>query len=484
MSSSFSERKPLYIYADQLLCLLALTGMAVWRSGARALGLTIAAVLAGVIVDMICCRMTRKVYNPRDLSTICTGLCLAMMSPVTLHYGLIIFGAALALGVKHIFGGKDNYIFNPAAVAFAFLIICYPGRMLLFPPIDIIPPLFGESALILVHGLESSLLHIGAIPSLTPIDLLIGSFAGPMGTTHVLIIIVCAVCLMCRRSVSPVVTISCLSIIAISRLLFPVHDDIINALVYELVGGYLLFGLLFLANDPQTLPKTAFGRLYYGILLGIFTIAFRAGSEGWFIFALLASNTLASRMDVAAESTRDRVNLFRENLKKRLSAYERFREDAKAGVTPALDLTVTQEIVLSPSDYDMPPINNKVIKVKRKKRNVLTVVIEKLGSLKKNPEERHGGEVIPHDSYTDERRPNFVFAAFAALFDSFKRQPKKPPPPLEIITTVENYEDLAPDVSDISISDFEEIADDITKIEDKILEFSEFPENPGKEEML
>ncbi|MCL2108404.1 MAG: RnfABCDGE type electron transport complex subunit D [Oscillospiraceae bacterium] len=490
------ERKPRHIYADQLLCLLVLLGMAVLKSGTRALGLAAFAVMSAVIVDWLCCRLSKKGYTFADLSTISTGLCLALMSPAVLPYSFIVFGSSLAIGVKHIFGGKDNYIFNPTAVAFAFLIICYPGRVLAFPAVgetQSLFPLWAESLFTRADSIEFLLLRMGSFPPIAPVDFLIGNFVGPIGTTHVLIILVSAVCLLFRRSISPVVTIACLSVITIFRLLFPIYDDIIGGLGREIFGGYLFFALIFLANDPQTVPKTIFGRLYYGILLGVFTIIFRGANdglmrgkvEGWFIFAILASNTFSCRMDIIAAKNRDFVYKIADYLNEKLTAYERFSEDAKKGNTP--NLFDTQEIEIEPSNYDMPPIDNKIIKVRRKKRNVLAFVIEITRSLLnklKRPRQNlpppintsSGG--VSGTSTTPPKTPPFFLAAFAALFESMKKpfdillaKPAETSPvpmiAMESITAEPAEEDEVEveNTAEMKITDFEEIAADCAEFE-------------------
>ncbi|MDR2531323.1 MAG: RnfABCDGE type electron transport complex subunit D [Oscillospiraceae bacterium] len=497
--TSFFKRKPRHIYGDQLLFLLVLLGMAVLQSGTRSFGLAFVAVLTSVAVDILCCYFTRKIYNPRDLSTFTSGLCLALMSPATLPFSLLVFGSALAIGVKHIFGGKDNYIFNPTAVAFAFLIICYPANMLLFPAVGENLPLLGDVPVPTSVGIENFLLRRGAFPAIAPLDILLGNFPGPIGTTHVLIIIISAVCLLLRRSVSFVVTVSFLSVITISRLLFPLYDDVIGALVRELVGGYLLFALLFLANDPQTIPKTVFGRLYYGVLLGVLTIVFRGGDdgifksrvEGWFIFALLIANSLSCRMDIAAARVSAGAARLADSLKEKLSAYERFSEDAKSGKIYDGDLTATMEIDLDLSNYHMPAIDNKVIKINRKKRNLLTYVIELAGSLREKTR-NNAALPIPY-SDADERKTPFVVTSFKTLFESIKSTfAKKSPETVETAPLI-NISDVLTDVepepepekeTEIDITDFEEIAKDIIKIENKP-EFTENIENSeNSEDML
>ncbi|MCL2020324.1 MAG: RnfABCDGE type electron transport complex subunit D [Oscillospiraceae bacterium] len=485
--SSFFSRKPRHIYGDQLLFLLVLLGMAVLGSGTRSLGLAVLAVLTSVIVDILCCYFTRKVYNPRDISTLTSGVCLALMSPATLPYSLLVFGAALAIGIKHIFGGKDNYIFNPTAVAFAFLIICYPTNMLLFPNTGEILTIFGEVPLPVNVGLENHLLLRGEFPTLGVLDFLIGNFPGPIGTTHVLIILISAVCLFLRRSVSFIVTVSCLSVITIIRLLFPLYDDLIGALVRELFGGYLFFGLLFLAGDPQTLPKTTFGKLYYGVLLGVLTIVFRGSAdgiftgrvEGWFIFALLIGNALSYRMDIVSMKVSAGVTRFSESLREKLTAYEHFSNDAKAGKIFSGDLTATMEIDLTLSNYDMPRIDNKVIKINRKKRNLLTFVIELKGSLQEKAKLKKKKDESFSSDNGDEYKPSFILASFKALLNSiagifsiFKGKSQ----PAATSSDAEDLKDKAESdaaskaekSSDIDIADFLEIADTIAEVEANI----------------
>ena len=116
------------IYGDQLICLCALLIMAVWRWGLRALVICGASVIVSIIADRLFCKMTGKTYNPKDLSTVVSGMCLGLLMPATVEYGYIIFGAALAMGIKHIFGGKNNYIFNPACVSYAFWLSAGPLR--------------------------------------------------------------------------------------------------------------------------------------------------------------------------------------------------------------------------------------------------------------------------------------------------------------------------------------------------------------------
>lgn len=357
-------RKPRSVYGDQILFMLAITVMAVFRYGARAAAVCGVAVVCCVLTDMIGCFLSKKEYSFKDLSTIAYGLALSLMLPASVPYYIVAVGSLLTITVKHIFGGKDNYIFNPAAVSIAFLIMCYPQQVLLYPTSSAGLELFDTSNAVLTNGIESLFIKTGAIPALTPLEILMGNFAGPMGTTHILILAVCMVCLILRRSVSLAATVGGMGVMAVlSYLLNPSLDD----LTFRFISGFVLFGFIFLANDPQTLPLTNGGRLIYGLLLGAITVAFRntAQIEGVFVFSLLVTNALALYLDRLYFNICTGVKRLASYLKENLGTFERVSKNVKQGKTPAL--TDTQEIIAEPVNFNMPPIDSKVTKVKRKR---------------------------------------------------------------------------------------------------------------------
>lgn len=372
------QRKQKSIYADQLICLIALMGVSVWQSGWRALVICLISVFTCMLSDAVFCRMTKKVYNPKDLSTIASGLCLALMMPASVPYGIVLGGALIAMGTKHIFGGKDNYIFNPTCAAIAFLIICFPSEMLFYPQRGVQPEIFGASTG-LVQGIESYLLKIGTAPAVSFTDMLIGNYVGPLGTTHFLILAVCGICLFARRSVSGFVTIFGLGSYFALTALFPVYTSIADTIKLELMGGYLLFGFLFLASDPQTVPKTVPARIVYGLIIGIIGCLFRhfGKVEGSFIFILLIANVVSLHLDVICAAALRNIRRGTSYLFRNMGRYERLKEDAARGGSKK-KLTDTMEIIVPLTNYNMPPIDNKVTKIKRKKTSFLTRQVENI----------------------------------------------------------------------------------------------------------
>lgn len=367
---SFFGRKYHSVYGDQLVCLCALLIMAVWRWGFKALLLCAVSVLVSVFTDYICCIMTKKTYNPKDLSTIVSGMALCLMMPATLPYRYIVFGAAFAMAVKHIFGGKNNYVFNPACLSFAFMAVCWPSIVLMFPKIGDEIPLFGAYQGTLSSGLESYLVKLGTAQALSAEDILLGNFLGPMGTTHVLILMVCGVCLMFRRALSPTITLTTIAAFVGVSFLFPVHDDVQLSIVIELICGNLLFGLLFLASDPQTMPRSALGKVYYGIITGILMVIFRhlTNTETSFAFVLLIANAVSLHIDLFAEKTVAGIKHFAKWVKTTSGSFERARSEAQREAAPEEKKALgdTQEIIVPLMNYNMPAVDNKIIKAAKK----------------------------------------------------------------------------------------------------------------------
>lgn len=399
-------RKYKSVYGDQLVCLIALLIMAVWRWGLRALMLTVVSVAVSMLADLICCRLTRKTYNYRDLSTVVSGMCLALMMPASISYTYLIFGSALAMGIKHIFGGKNNYVFNPACLSYAFLAVCWPSQILMYPKIGETIPVFGEYSGTLSSGMEFYLVRLGTTQQLSSLDILLGNFLGAIGTTHVLILVVCGICLMFRRALSPIITLVTFGTFAALSLLFPAYDNIRSAIIIELISGNLLFGLIFLANDPQTMPRSALGRVFYGIIMGALLVIFRhmTQTETSFVFVLLIANAASLHIDRFADKTIVvTVNTFKW-LKNSAGSYERVKKRAQNG-DPSEKKTLgdTQEIIVPLMNYNMPAVDNKIIKAAKKPpkiikgKNSVPMIKEEsfFSSLRKNFGKARGGKRSP-----------------------------------------------------------------------------------------
>lgn len=397
-------RKPRSVYADQILLMLAVMVLSIYIYGFRSLVVCICSVACCAITDMIGCFLCKKEYSFKDLSNVAYGMAVALMLPACVEYYIVVIGAVLAITVKHIFGGKDNYIFNPAAVAIAFLIICYPQQVLMYPELGTELPIFSAMDVPHVSSIESSFIKNGALPNLSMLDIFMGNFSGPMGTTHILVLLVSGVCLLFRKSISLAATIGGVGSMALISFLLTGSVDIV---VFRFISGFVLFGFIFLASDPQTLPVTTGGRFIYGLSLGIIATIFRnsASIEGIFVFALLITNALSLYLDRLWFDIKRLVKQAATYLKNNLGSFERMSMDAKQGKTHSL--IDTQEIIMQPVNYNMPPIDNKVTKVKRKKKLGFAEIKESFAELfKKKNKPVNKREVSHGNSETDKAEEN------------------------------------------------------------------------------
>ena len=88
---------------------------AIWLYGFRVLAVTAVSVAACVFFEWGYRRMMKKDNTVRDCSAVLTGLLLAMVSPPTVPYWVIVLGALFAIVVvKQLYGGIGKNFLNPS----------------------------------------------------------------------------------------------------------------------------------------------------------------------------------------------------------------------------------------------------------------------------------------------------------------------------------------------------------------------------------
>lgn len=353
MKSIFS-REPRQIYTERLVFMAALIIPAVFLMGLRVLlvcGLSLGFCMAA---DYLCCRLRHIKYDPNDAAVPFWALGAAMLMPSSIPiFQIAVSSVIIVVLGKHIFGSSDNIIFSPVAVAAAFLIVCYPAEMLSFPKAGEHYPVFSYYAGSLTRGLEYTM-KLGLVPADTPFNILLGNIPGAIGTVHILIIAVCGVCLLIRRSNSISAVVSCILTAGALAFAYPRVDcGGLMSVFYEFSSGYMLFGIVFIFAEPYTLPKKLPARVLYGIAMGYAVMMFRnfGQTEGSFVFAMLIVNALGCCFDT----------LF-DNLSYWQKTYVNSFEHNKTNVQHGnVKLTDTQEIVLPEKyRYNTPPINSEI----------------------------------------------------------------------------------------------------------------------------
>ena len=134
-------------------------------------------------------------------------------------------------------------------------------------------------------------------------------------------------------------------------------------------SGNILFGMLFLASDPQTSPVTFLGKIYYGMIIGILLVVFRhlTKTDSSFVYVLLIANAVSLHIDLFAENTKKGIKTAVKWLKNTSGSFERVRKEAQRDKPADREsLGDTQEIILPPVNYNMPAVDNKIIKAAKK----------------------------------------------------------------------------------------------------------------------
>ena len=175
--------------------------MACFLYGVRPLLLCGIAMLTGNLCDRLVSLLRHRVYQDSDLSNESFGLVIALLMPVTVDIYVLV--AAVLAGVligKEIFGGYGSYPFHPAAVGYVIAAVSWPEQVFQYPQPYTAIPLWDASA-VPVSDTISRTLRSGGILNLSPISLVLGEYAAPMGTGAALVILACGLVLWTQKDV-------------------------------------------------------------------------------------------------------------------------------------------------------------------------------------------------------------------------------------------------------------------------------------------
>ncbi len=359
---SAPARDPRKVYTERFIFMLALLIPAAYLMGARVLVISAVSVAAAFVFDMLFCRLRKIPFDAKDCCVPFWALSAAMLMSSGISLWLVVLSSFIivALG-KHVFGEADNIIFSPAAISAAFLIICYPIDMLYYPKSGEIYPLFSEFNGVFTRGIEYTM-KLGLAPTNSVMDILMGAVPGAFGAVNIMIILVCGICLLIRRSNSVSAVVSCLVTAGVLAFAYPRADvSGLMSVFYEFSSGYFLFGVFFMAAEPYILPKCLGGRIIYGVVLGYTVMMFRnfGQTEGSFIFALLIVNALSGCFDTIVEN----ISYWKKSY---INSYEQNKTEVQHG---SVKLTDTQEIVLPEKyRYNTPPVDGEIKKHRRRAR--------------------------------------------------------------------------------------------------------------------
>ncbi|HRR96287.1 MAG TPA: RnfABCDGE type electron transport complex subunit D [Candidatus Ratteibacteria bacterium] len=262
---------------------------AIWFFGLYSLKIIVVSIVSCVLSELLSQIIFKKKIRIFDGSAIITGILLAFVLPPRIPLWVVGFGGFLAIFlIKEIFGGIGFNIFNPALASRAILLACFPVFM--------------------THWIQPFDYSIDAITTATPLTILkenfsqqlpslwqmfIGIRAGCLGETSVLLLLLGAIFLLCRKVITLHIPVSYILTVAILSVIFKQN------VAMQVMAGGLILGAFFMATDYVTSPLTKKGKIIFGIGCGIITFLIRLkGSypEG-VCYSILFMNMLVPLID-------------------------------------------------------------------------------------------------------------------------------------------------------------------------------------------
>ena len=250
-----------------------------------------------------------------------SGMLIPMIMPVDIPLWMVAISTifAVVLG-KEVFGGTGMNILNPALLARAFAFFAYPvfisgDKVWVNTKVDGVDaaidgfsgatPL-GELATTVGQGLNSGLPileHFTDGSKFGMMGSLIGNYAGSVGETSAIAILIGAVILIAtgigswRIMLSMAIGGLCMGLIFNA---FPANDFMALNPVHHLLLGGFMFGMVFMATDPVSASQTNTGKYIYGFLTGFLAIMIRVFNPAYpegVMMAILFMNVMAPLID-------------------------------------------------------------------------------------------------------------------------------------------------------------------------------------------
>ncbi len=257
------------------------------------------------VVDLFLVYLRGQSLYFKDISSVVLVITIAMAMPASASANLLLTASLFAIIIiKHPFGGRGNNIFSLAAAGFSFVLLNFPTVFNHYPaPFDHQTTYVAGG-----QGLYSStltVLNTGAMPTTSIFDMLIGNLPSAMGAGFVLVVLASGIYLAFQKRVTLTVTLSfAVGLFILSSIFNRTDGYFLSAGLYELLGGYTLYGAVFFASAVELTPKSFGGRIIYGLVLASLTVLFR--NIGYYnsglCFAVLIANSITDLCDRGASS--------------------------------------------------------------------------------------------------------------------------------------------------------------------------------------
>lgn len=281
--------------------------------GARVWMLCGIAILTAKAVDVAVSMIRRTDFDSTDHSSELSALIFTLMLPVNIPVYVMVTSIVLAVAVgKHMFGGRDVYPFNLAALTMCCAAVNWPDKVFsAVAPFAKVDLLSGYTAQATISN--ASLIKDGGVPPYSTFDMLVGNYPGVMGADFVIVIAVIGLFMIARRKITWHIPVTFLVTCAAIAYLFPrVYGfSRLESISLEMLNGSVFFVALFMLADPATTPKTPKAKVVFGFLTAVLAMIFRyVGSfDIGTCFALLLVNTLEGYIERICSGKKVKIEL-------------------------------------------------------------------------------------------------------------------------------------------------------------------------------
>ena len=280
----------------------------------HALILIAACVISCVAAEWLCNLIRKKPNSLDDFSAVVTGIILALSLPPNLPVWAAVIGGIFSITIgKMVFGGLGSNIFNPAMVGRTFLTVSFGVLMTTWTvpaTIDPAMPAVAQENILNARTQATPLAWSKlAIKNELGADIysekqfkstFTGEVGGCLGETSVIALLIGALYLLIRRTISYHVPLAVLA----TAFVFAGIAYLIDSYVYvqpffHLTSGGLFLCAFFIATDPVTAPLTRRGMWIFGIGVGAITMLIRIVGEypEGVMFSVLLMNALTPLID-------------------------------------------------------------------------------------------------------------------------------------------------------------------------------------------
>ncbi|WP_319417204.1 RnfABCDGE type electron transport complex subunit D [Marispirochaeta aestuarii] len=282
----------------------------VYQFGLSSLTVLLVSIASCLLFEYFAGRATGR-FTLNDGSAFLTGLLVGMNMPGTIPLYIPVIASAFAiLVVKWTFGGLGRNWMNPALAGRVFVFFSWTGDMTTWPVpralrldavtmstplssiktglLELTEPVSGPMALLRDLGFPVSDLDMNLTASFRGIfpglengyfDLFLGNIPGCIGEASALLLLAGGIYLMLVKIVNWEIVASYAASFVVLIFLFagiPFGSGLFagDVLFHILSGGFML-GLLFMATDMVSSPLTKKGMLIYGAGIGFLTFLIR-----------------------------------------------------------------------------------------------------------------------------------------------------------------------------------------------------------------